>query len=226
MAQNRLAPDIISEKEMFGGDNAPDVITEKEMFDSMDEQDLSDVTNILYGEGANDPKGLTSLLNTYSKARRKDESLANAMKRKSSAYRKNDPQYKKASTGDLNAFEQSVHGNIRKTVEEFKPDESWPYTFHENLDIYPSEKETYVRLDKAWGRDYNKASAKKIGRQTYFAPPSTKTKQAIPETLTNEQMETPEDTRILKTPRGDIELVELELQKRLKRGLEKFTRPY
>ncbi len=140
-------------------------------------EDIPEISSILYGEGANDREGWPALLNTYNKARRKDESLLNAMRRKSAASYTKSKQYTKASTGDLNAYEQKVFNDIQNSVTEFKPDENWPYTFHENLDFYSSEEEAHIKLQKAWGADADLSTGKKIGKETYFAPPKKESKE-------------------------------------------------
>lgn len=124
---------------------------------------------ILYAESASDPEGWLPKLNTYHKARRSGESLTQTMKRVSSAYRTRSRQYRKAISGDLNAYEKKVYARIQAVVLGFKADPSWKYVYHENLRLYRSKEEAFRHLRKAWGNRVDFAGAVQMGREHYFA---------------------------------------------------------
>lgn len=136
---------------------------------------------ILYGEAANDPEGWKAKLNTYNKARRSNESLDDALKRKSSAYRGKSTQYTKALTGNLSPGERQVLSRIQTTMDGFSPDPNWNYTFHENPELpayvgkakelgISNEDAMLIRLHNQWGKyaDYDKRV--RIGKEFYFPP--------------------------------------------------------
>ena len=132
----------------------------------------NEVYNILWAEAANDPEGWNAKLNTYNKMRRGNETLEDTMKRVSSAYRTKSEEYKKASSGKLNAYEKKVMQNLQSTVDAFMPDPEWKYIHHENYDlpVYRGMDEASIdqRLLEAWGDEVDFQNKKKIGREYYM----------------------------------------------------------
>ena len=134
-----------------------------------EEEDKADAKSILFGEAANDPEGWKAKLDTYNRARRGKETLVDAMKRVSSAYRTNSPQTQKARKGELtNPIEKKAYQGISDVVESYTPDENWDYPHHENLDLYESEAEAIKHLKKQWGENVDFTKGYKVGRETYY----------------------------------------------------------
>lgn len=140
-----------------------------------------DIYNILWAEAANDKEGWIAKLNTYEKARRKGETLGDAMRRVSSAYRNKSNQYKIARSGQFSPYEKKLYNELQDTVRKFNSDENWTRTQHENPNIkikgkylYPGDTEKeriqsmIKALDKVWSYDRN--SGIKIGKEIYFKP--------------------------------------------------------
>jgi len=141
------------------------------------EKDVNEVKAILAGEGVGDPAGWTALLNTYNKLRRPNESLLDSMKRQSSAYRGQSPQYLKYKTSDqLNNFEFKVNQLLENRVRTFIPDPNWAYTKHESPTAskdYNNDFSTMVKvLQRKWGNAVDYRTPIKVGQQYYFKPPS------------------------------------------------------
>lgn len=131
-----------------------------------------DIPAILWGEGANDPEGWTARLNTYNKAKREGESLANTMRRVSSAYRGKSKQYQKAKSVQFNDFELPIWNNLLQTVSKYKPDEGWKYKFHENYSLPDYAGLTEGQIDEVlkgkWGKQVDFGNKVKIGKEYYF----------------------------------------------------------
>jgi len=132
-------------------------------------KELCEIVAILYGEAANDPEGWVPKLNTYWKAKKGDESLADVMKRVSSAYRTKSDQYQKARDLVLNDYERNVYKNILNTIKTFEPDEKWNYPHHENPDFYGGDEAKMMQhLMKQWGGGVDYENRVKIGKEFYF----------------------------------------------------------
>lgn len=133
---------------------------------------LNDAKSILAGEGAGDPLGWDALLNTYNADRKPGDSLVDAMKRNSSAYRGRSNQYIKYSTGKLNPIERIVDTAITAKVKSFRPNSQWNYKHHESLTAnkaYNNDLPTMIKILKTkWGSDVDYVNPIKIGQQYYF----------------------------------------------------------
>jgi hypothetical protein len=130
--------------------------------------DIQVAASILYAESASDPIGWIPKLNTYYKVMRANETLTQSMKRVSSAYRKESPQYCKAIHGRLNDYEQRTFKKIILVIRSFRPDPSWPYIHHENLDLYANEQSAISHLRKSWGPAIDFEHCQQIGKEHYF----------------------------------------------------------
>lgn len=136
--------------------------------------DADEIKSILWAEAANDPIGWEAKLNTYAKARKENESLLSAMKRKSAAYyyKGGSPQYHKAKNKDFNDFEQNIWNKLSNTVDNFQPIKDWEYEFHENYGLKNYEGKNEVEIDNIlkgrWGSDIDFENKKKIGKEYYF----------------------------------------------------------
>ena len=133
------------------------------------EEQHTAIANILYAESANDAEGWTAKLNTYYKGKRNGETLINAMRRVCSAHRTRSKQFIKAETQDLNAYELRVYKRLIQTIKDFKPDTTWQYIHHENLNaFYDSRESALAHLQEAWGGGVDYINYKTIGKEAYF----------------------------------------------------------
>jgi hypothetical protein len=130
--------------------------------------DFREASAILYAESAIDPAGWTPKLNTYYKAKRKNETLLDSMKRVSCAYRFKSPQYRLAKSQEFTAYERKVFASILQTIECFSPDKNWKCIHHENLSLYPSHQAAIAHLKKHWGPGVDYKNLVQIGKETYF----------------------------------------------------------
>lgn len=156
--QGRIQPEI-----------APQAVAEAPEAGS--DEDLSDALGILFGEAANDIDGVTAKLNTYNKARKPGESLIDAMRRKSAAFYHDggSPQFHKGKGGEFdNVIDQRAFDEIDSLYQNFEADENWPYSFHENPDLYDSEDAMIKHLAKAWGSDVDFEDKERIGKEYFF----------------------------------------------------------
>ncbi|MCK9604480.1 MAG: peptidoglycan recognition protein family protein, partial [Candidatus Omnitrophica bacterium] len=135
-----------------------------------------EIKRIVYAEAANEadnPEAISALLNTYNAARNPGESLTDAMKRKSTAFKKKSTQYRLAASGVFNNIEKKAWENISVAVDNFKAHADWPYLYHENYSLkcykWMSEKQIddYLRKNK-WGNEVDFEHKVKIGQEYYF----------------------------------------------------------
>lgn len=143
---------------------------------SDDEKKNPDLSRILWAEAADDPQGWAAKLNTYEYARKKGESLVDAMKRVSSAYKTKSPQYIKAEKQQFNDFEKKRWKELQGFIAKFKTEKGWDRPHHESPDLKQYKgadgkvdlEKMHKALDRAWGKDYDWDSRIKIGREFYF----------------------------------------------------------
>jgi len=135
-------------------------------------KDIPEIKAILAGEGANDPLGWDALLNTYAKDIRPGETLVEAMRRNSSAFKSKSIQYKKYLSGQLTGLEKIVDMGIDHKVRNFKPNSKWEYTYHEsptaNKAYHNDPNKMIEILKQKWGNNVDFTTPIKIGRQYYF----------------------------------------------------------
>lgn len=81
-----------------------------------------------------------------------------ALKR-SAAYNKKSKQYRKASTGKMNAFEKAVYVRNQKIIDTLVANPSLvaPFTYHENVNVFG---------EPSWAKDME--SFEDIGRQRFY----------------------------------------------------------
>lgn len=83
---------------------------------------------------------------------------------KSNAYRKKSPQYQKAATGNMNAFEKSKYALNQMLINQYLNDPNkLPYIAHENVKEYG---------DPSWAPDY--LNYDDVGRQRFYYNPRSK----------------------------------------------------
>ena len=143
--------------------------------------DVSTVRNILWAEAANDPEGWVAKLNTYYKAMRGKEKLSDTMKRVSSAYSGNSPQYQLASGNKFRGSEVPINERMLGVIKGFQPDPKWQYQYHENPDLpvyanqafkdkISNEQAMLNELPNHWGESADYGNRKRIGKEFYFPP--------------------------------------------------------
>ena len=134
--------------------------------------DNTRIRNVLWGEAANDSEGWEAKLNTYNRARKEGESLADATERVSSAFQKESPQYTKAKKNEFNATEKPIAERMTQTIQSFAPDPEWDYPHHENykLDRYKDMTEEQIDdvLRKKWGDNVDFKNKIKKGKEYYM----------------------------------------------------------
>jgi len=98
------------------------------------EPDIKAIQDVLYAEGAGgNPEEMTAIANVILNRLEAGEGLKGF-----SSYRKKDPQYIKASTGDLNEYEKEKYdeyGAILKQLMQ-NPEDRRPWWFMENVEAF------------------------------------------------------------------------------------------
>ena len=82
---------------------------------------------------------------------------------KSNAYRKESPQYLKASTGKMNSLEKIKYAYNKMLIDNYLKDPNLPYTAHENVKEFG---------DPSWASSFG--GYQDIGRQRFYYKPKVK----------------------------------------------------